>query len=286
MTTDTKVEGATRRGILAGALGGAVLGADAVLAAEPSVDLTTPAGRLRAYILMRGALDDRLVIGFISGRYYGVVDEEIKPLYGVLGVTFARFRPRPEGGYFSVSYEVPYFTDLETGEALDRWRNPYTGEDVAVAQNAYPPAPQIFQPDLTITPTAIPPGMTATDRVVSAFQSKGDVWMTEESFTAFQAPGMPKPFRYGEVVSAHAAAADLLQPGVKRVPCQTSYTSVVSWRPWLKMGNHPGHLVGNGTGGYGLAMDELPAAWHRAAKARRPQVLVDPGGPLKALFEV
>ena len=99
-------------------------------------------------MLMRGALDDRLVMGFISGRYYGVVEEELRPLYGLVGATFARYRPRPDGGYDGATYEIPFFTDLATGEVMERWRNPYTGEEVGVPQSGYPPSAIVIGADL------------------------------------------------------------------------------------------------------------------------------------------
>jgi hypothetical protein len=285
MTHPSEAVGATRRALLAaGALGGVSLAGGLARAAAPAVDLATPAGRLRTYMLMRGALDDRLVIGFISGRYYGVVDDEIRPLYGVVGATFGRYRARPGGGYDGASYEVPFFTDLETGLALERWRNPYTGEDVAVPRSAFPPAALVITPDLEIKVPRSPPGLVASDRVVSSFRSGPDIWMTEETTSAFTLPGAAKPVRYSELVNLHALHTDFQAPGQKRVPCQTTYTSVVSWRPWLKMGDRSGHLLGQGAGGYGVSFDQLPANWHAAAARWRPDVLGNPARALEGLL--
>jgi hypothetical protein len=164
-------DGATRRTILAMTGGMALAGAASTLAlaAGPGASgLETPAGRLRAFMLMRGALDDRLVIGFVSGRYYGVVDDEMKPLYGVVAATFGRYRPRADGGYDGASYEIPFFTDLETGAPLERWLNPYTGETVAVPQTALPPAPIVITADMSVRVPKLPPGVTVEDRVVSS----------------------------------------------------------------------------------------------------------------------
>ena len=59
--------------------------------APPARSLLSEA--LRRFIKMSGALDDRLVIGFVSGRYNGVVDSELTPLFGVFAATFSRYRP-------------------------------------------------------------------------------------------------------------------------------------------------------------------------------------------------
>jgi hypothetical protein len=81
-----------------------------------------------------------------------------------------------------------------------------------------------------------------------------------------------------------ARLSDLQAPDAKRVPCLTGYTSVVSWRPWLKMGDRPGHLMGQGAGRYGVSLESLPANWHAATAALRPDVLRDPSGPLRGLL--
>ncbi len=277
---------ATRRSLLAvGGAGALALAAVSARAAPKLLDLATAAGRLRAFMQMRGALDGRLVMGFISGRYYGVVDDEIRPLYGVVGATFARYRARADGGYDGASYEVPFFTDLDSGAVLDRWRNPYTGEVVTAPQTALPPAGLVIQPDLQIVLAKSPPGLVSANRVISTLQSDPDVWMTEQTTGAFTPPGAPRPIRYSEVVTLHALRPDFRSPDVGRVPCQTSYTSVVSWRPWLNMGARPGHLMGTGTGRYGVALNSLPETWSRGAASRRPDVLKNPGLPLAGLLQ-
>ena len=195
-------------------------------------------------------------------------------------------RPRADGGYNGATYEIPFFTDLETGEALDKYHNPYTGETVDVVNSGYPPS--AFTVTVTEAPEIVSakpfPGLVVRDKVIAVQTSGEDVWITEETTSALTIPGAPKPVRYSEVSSLHARQADLLKPGAKSAPCQTAYTSVVSWRPWLKMADHPGHLMGNGVGRYGMKLEELPENWRAAAMRRHPEVLQDPAAPLALLF--
>jgi hypothetical protein len=124
-----------------GGSGLAMLGAGAQAATKaprvPSFD--TPAARFRAYMMMRGALDERLVIGYLSGSYFGVVGAEMTPLWDVIGVTFARYRKRPDGGYDGVTGEIAHFLDPVTGEAPGRFLNPYTGQWNADPHTNMPP---------------------------------------------------------------------------------------------------------------------------------------------------
>jgi hypothetical protein len=278
--------GLKRRDVLMFSASAICLGGPAfATSAATAIDLVDPAKRLRAYMLMRGALDDRLVIGCLIGRYYGVVDDEIVPFFGLVSATFARYRPTADGGFEGATYEVPFFTDIETGEALDRLANPYTGETVSVSQAAFPPARIAIARDLSFAMPATPPRLAYQHHVLPALQSGGDVWMVEETISAIAIPNKPKPMRYAEIVTLHARSSDLQMPGARRVPCETNYESVSSWRPWLKMSDHPGHLNGTGAGRYGVPMEELPANWLEAAAVLRPDVLKDPGAPLDALLK-
>lgn len=273
----------TRRDMLAlTAAGGALLASGGAVARTSTNVPTTPDEWLRAYMLMRGALDERLVIGFISGRYYGVVDGESRALYGVIGATFSRYRRRPDGAYDGISKEIPYFYDLATGKVIDTFRNPYTNEDVAVEHGGYPPARIIIGRDLKLSVPTPMPGLTLEDDIVGREILGDDVFLTEQTVSAFQAPGMTKPVRYSDVVTIHASLADLQRPGVSRVRAQNSYVSTVSWRPWLKMGDRPGHLTGVGYGGYGASVNDLPKTWRDAVAVRHPEVLKDPASALPA----
>ncbi|TRW14454.1 DUF1838 family protein [Glacieibacterium frigidum] len=264
-----------------GAIG--LIGAAASLAATRAPAATGEADRLRTYMRMRGALDDRLVIGWIDGRYSGIVDGEPTPLYGVVAATFARHRARPGGGFEAVTWELAFFTDLATGKVLSDFRNPYTGETVTVPAGGQPAAKIAFLPDLSLKIMREMPGFAFDHQVLPFVTSGDDLWITEVTRTAAQIPGQPRPFRYNETTILHARRSDLAGPA-KRVPCQTTFNGVVSWRPWLMMGDRPGHLLGVGAGVYGAKLEALPPAWLAATRERRPELFKDPAAVLEPLW--
>lgn len=270
----------------------ALAGAAAAVAAGPangkqrsSLDLAKPEDRFRAYMLMRGALDERLVIGFISGRYFGVVDGDMMPLYGVVGVTFTKYRRRGDGGYDAVTAEQAYFTDLESGEWISRYQNPYTGETVDVPTTDSKPARLVFRPDLSMHLAEERPGLQFSDRLFPMSERAGVVSIAQQTRTTAAFPGMAKPFRYSELVELRARRNTLEAPGVISAGCETIYTSVVNWRPWLKMGDRPGHLLGTGVGAYGATIATLPANWVAATRKHRPALLTDPDSAIAAIWQ-
>jgi hypothetical protein len=225
---------------------------------------------------MRGALTDRVVNGYVSGRYYGVVGDEVTPLYGVVAATFSRYRQRADGAYEFVSVEQAYFTDLDNKAVLDTYANPYTSETVTVPATQGAPSKLVVGLDLKVRPVGLLPGVELDQRVLPPQVIGGDVWFTEESFASARIPGRDKPIHYTETVTMQATTQALASSHGDRVPAHSIFNSVVSWRPWLKMGDRPGHLLGVGRGAFDVPVSDLPPAWLEATRRLRPQLLTAP----------
>lgn len=270
-----------RRGVI-GAIGGglALAAAPGQVVGAATRSLPTRVSRAQAFMLMRGALDDQLVIGCLNGRYWGCVNGAMTPLFDVVSATFSRYRRRADGGYRSVSIEQAYFVDSRTGAWLQNFSNPYTGKTVAVPTGGFPPTSLVFTPDLEMQVAKPPPGMVLTHSVSPITVQGDDVMLTE--VTSFGMPG--KPTFYHGIVGLHGRLSEIGRRGVKRVRCETSYTSVSRWPSWLEMGDRPGQIVATGQGGYGVTMAGLPAAWVAAAQRHRPELLIDPGKLLEPLW--
>jgi hypothetical protein len=277
---------AFRRDILAAAIGAAAIGCVRGHAEPKSEKAVSGIGqnRLRTFMLMRGALDSQLVIGCSTGAYYGIVNGEVTPHFGFVSATFARYRPAAGGGYEGATYEVPYFTDLDTGEALHSWKNPVTGEVVPVPQPHMPPARIRFTPDLAMQLPDGPPGLSMKHSVAPASVIGDDVWLLERTFVTMTIPHVPLPVHFSEFVTLHARRSDLENPRATRVPTLTYYQGVGGWRAWQKMGDRPGSLSGSGYGRYGVKMQDLPPAWLRITQQLRPEVLRDPSAALAPLL--
>ena len=125
--------GNTRRQVLAGStlgistalFGGPIM---ALAAASDAVDLDAPEHRMTAVMKIYGATDDRVCFGFVQGLFYGLVAQKLTPLYGILAATFNRYVQHSDGTYDGRALEVAYPLDLETGDLLEKFENPYTGE--------------------------------------------------------------------------------------------------------------------------------------------------------------
>ena len=251
--------------------------------ANARVAITSPQDRMRTFMLMRGALDGRLVMHWLQGRYYGLVEGEVTPLFGLLSAQFSRFRPDGEGGYYNVRAEASFITNTDTGEAISEIRNPYTGAMMTAPARNYPPSSPHIRADLTFD-IVQQPGAKLLHEVQGIVTNGGDVWISEISTAKTPVPNA-KPSLYNEMLTYHARAADLQRRSAKRVPCDISITNTVSWRSWMNMGDHPGHLLVVGAGKYVDSIDELPPAWMRAARAAKLPLADDPLAVLAPVWD-
>jgi hypothetical protein len=277
-----------RRSILSGLALGATapafaLAATAGAAAKPAAtrppDLADPKARLDALVRMRGALDQRLVISFLEGVYYGVMEARIRPLYGLSAGLFRQYRARPEGGYDYANFELVYVTDLDTGELLTEFRNPFSG------RTGKPPQTRLGPTRLTITPgleverpgaPPHPPSATSFHRFRAPRVVGDDVWIVEES--AVQAPP-PLNFAFNEVLTYRASLEALSDPKRAHVPTDVQFTPVIGWRPWQGMEGFdgpPSHVMGVCAGKVVTRLDELPNRYQEWTARFHPDVVADP----------
>ena len=227
----------------------------AARAATPS--RTPPSENLKRFVKMRGALDGRLVIGFLSGQYNGVMDGESTPMFGLFAATFSRYRPKGDG-YEVIGFEQAYFTDLANGAVLHQWKNPYTGEIVEVPVTSSTPARTFITPDLRFRTADKLPANVKLDMGASSPEIIGDDIFFVERLYASRAPeGRAPRFGYNENTTLRAKLSDVDRADTATAPCQTSFDAIVSWRPWLKMGDRPGCMSAFGHGGYGVTMDSF-----------------------------
>jgi len=274
----------TRRRLLQG-LGLGLAGAATGLTLADTGPALPSDERLRRFLMMRGALDERLVVGEVDAQFHAVIDGQTVPLCGLLAVTFTRWQPQSDGAWLSASFEHVFYTDIASGAVLTQWRNPVTGRSVPVPPYSSKPGVRRLKPDLSFELTQpLPPGATMEDRVNAAYEDRGEQVFVERVQAVLPRPGQPLPYAYGELVTLRAPLAALRDPKARQVRTHNSFSSVSGWRPWMQMGDQPGHVLGHGSGNYGLSIDEVSPLWLAAARAGGLDWLADPAGRLVPLL--
>lgn len=273
----------SRRSVMAGLAATTI--ASNLQAKGPAFDSTSPQGRFHVFALMRAALDEQLCTSWMKAQYFAVVEDKMEPLFGVVSAVFARYRRHASGGLEAVSAEIAWFTDNETGKVLDEYRNPWTGRTVKVPEGGLSPSRYFIGDDLSLKLGRTVPGMEMVHEVQPIEARGDDVWMNERMRSSVTIPGKPRPFRYSESNTIRADRKAVTAKGATRVTSDVGFTNVCSWRPWLEMADHPGHMTASGMGKQNTTLQTLPPAWVDATNARRPGFLDDPAKILAPLWE-
>ena len=288
-----------RRSVLAGALGAPFLAGIAPGAqADGYSGLTdldlSDEEMLHYFIKLRCSLDDRVTMGWVDAVNYAFIDGVTHPMYRLLSTTIRQVRKVNAGLYKSVSLEVAMYMDIETGELLDKLTVPVTGNMVDVPLYRAGPSHMDMTvraeetTDFTMNQETVDgdsffaTGQAESQRFMSLPQRRGDDFYIRQDISArVFPPGETAPsFFYREWTINQGSWKALADPSVVSAPVDVAYIANTAFRPWMQMGDTPGHTVQNGRGGKAESPDELPVELHRLVKLHHPDLIEDPRGVL------
>jgi hypothetical protein len=126
-----------RRQVLAGGMAAALLPAgraETPLYSNPvtALDFTQPEDNLYAWAKTWSTLGDQPTYGGHSGIFYAVIGDKEIPVAGYVGFGINQSRFTDDGTLEIRAKDATFYTDLETGDLLETWDNPWTGERVDV----------------------------------------------------------------------------------------------------------------------------------------------------------
>jgi hypothetical protein len=233
--------------MLAGALGTAAPASAQTL--DPSVpqDAVEIAKRMQCGV----SADEPAVFhwsGNIYGRAPGVRD---KLLFKGEGMNIRRCveveDPERGKGWRLISREIMLMLDPRTGEVLNRWENPYTGETVEVMHIHNDPVNQ---------PASFPVRRDGSPYTLSSLRIEGDY-----VFMPFEAPLFyPNPlageyqqyvgneYHAMEIFDFAAEKDELFDASQPTAYPMISWVRISPWAPWMEMGGRPGQMVFNAMG--------------------------------------
>lgn len=244
------------------------------------LDLAQPADALQACRKLVGSLvDGRPVIYTWEGRLWGRVPwERDRLLLAVQGLSVRAcgdvLDPGGQPGYRLVSREVMLYLDPSSGAVLERWPNPWTGEEVEVLPVANDP--------VNLPMSALLRGGAPTFRFPGVLRS-GRAWLSLEVPLHYPSPlgGAFQRFVGGhyhafEAFTFFADADDLLRRGHDLEHVSFSWTRVSPWLPWMAMGDRPGDVLVHAAGVRVERWEDIPQPLRGVVEARFPAFRTPP----------
>jgi len=194
--------------------------------------------------------------GWIKGKAYGVrPNEKVRPLFGVEGFSFVRVKKLEDGSYRRMLREIVFYRNLETGEIMKEWDNPYTNERVKVVPIANDPfnfTISEFQPEAPSygglqksEPKKIP--------FLQDWEYGPNGTMILHTGIDMQYPNALQPDKWVREssgvmnrVSEHFIYAvkkeDVENPYLTHIPHIGAWSRITPWLPWMLMGQAEGHI--------------------------------------------
>jgi hypothetical protein len=248
-------------------------------------DLSDPDQLLTAFMRLSGSLDDRLIIWWMSGRRYGVVGASAQLMYGMEVGMFHRFFRQADGSFKVAMFELTYYTDSDTGQLLKTYQNPYTKEENTVAHVRL--GPELRRQ--TASGIARP-----ANRMVREFASTlgpatirdNNVWIPidVEATIRFPKPQAPEII-LNHYTTVHGKLSEATDPDKVSVPANLTFQNILKWEPWMRMGDHPGHMMSRAAGLKLESLDELPDNYLAMAEQVHPKLIADPIATLEKLTQ-
>lgn len=272
--------GAAATGGVAAATSGvaaAAVASTAIASAPAGAAQTTPDPRM-LYRKLHLRTDDGLLFWWLQGPKIGQVGTTLTPLYTSSIGTLQRVRHREDGGFDVTQLELIILCDLQTGEPLEQWRNPYTNESIPIRFSPVGPTVVRYRPDNSrVLPTEIGgTPLQATAIMHPPLIVGDDVFQRDESVARVFTPGRATPFEVNDIAVYHGSLANLVNPAVTVGEATVFFAEVTGWQRWMNMGDRPGNLTSRLTGRKVRRYDDLPPRWREHLAAVAPKIAADP----------
>jgi hypothetical protein len=200
--------------------------------------------------------------GSAYSRRQGERDQKLFDVEGMNIRACSSIRDRERGdGYALVSRELLLYKDVETGEVLATWDNPWTGETVDVLQVANDP----------VNFEAYETGRDGKPAEWTGEMGADGTWWYRSTFPLWYPNPLGGPFQAEVGATYHATEMfnffgrtdDLLDPDTTTAKVTVGWARMSDWLPWMKMNGREGviyfHTAGRKLGGFDELSDTMKA---------------------------
>ena len=258
----------------------ALLASSSAFAAKP-LDLATPEGGIEAFRKVQCSTVDKqpVVYYWVGETFSRVPGEPDKRLFRFEGMNVRQcvtvVDPVRGKGFRQVSREVLFYQDPVTGQILDEWKNPWTGETVKVLHIANDP--------VNFRAPVFPKGADGKP-YKSDIQVMGDHWWGTTTVPLFYKNPLAGDYQdyvggtyhATEMFNFFGSVSNLTNPKTTSADVSVAWSRLSDWLPWMKMRGRAGELYFNGAGVKLESVSALPAGMRSAIEARFPAFLEPP----------
>lgn len=217
-----------------------------------------------SWVKARTSTDGRQSFIVWKGSIYAFEPGKPKQhLFQIVGMSVARCLANSDGSWQFTSRELNFYLDPSSGEKLDSWENPWTGEVLPVAHVANNPVQRRFKNSV---PAIVAGDMTTF--VVDVFPLYPNPLASDARLSVYS----PQPiYEAAEMFKLTVPTAELQDPEITSVSqMMLNWHRIGPWLPWMKMSDRPGNLVYSAWGGKVAGFRDLPQLLQDEINTRLP----------------
>jgi hypothetical protein len=212
--------------------------------------------------------------------YSRIPGEKDRHIFDVVGINTRQCErhkdPVRGEGYRSVSREIMVYLDPATGEIIDQWKNPWTGETVEVIHVANDPV-NMRAPSFARDATGKPARVTLRQYGDLLVSSREVPLFYENPLAGAYQDYIGGKYHAMEIFNTFYSAADFLAPKGPRIsPSRLAWQRVSGLLPWMRMGDRPGVMIFNATGFSTFDRAQISPKLMQILQTRYPEYLTPP----------
>ena len=212
--------------------------------------------------------------------YSRIPGEKDRHIFDVVGINTRQCErhkdPVRGEGYRSVSREIMVYLDPATGEIIDKWKNPWTGETVEVIHVANDPV-NMRAPSFARDADGKPARVTLRQYGDLLVSSREVPLFYENPLAGAYQDYIGGKYHAMEIFNTFYTAADFTAPKGPRIgPSRISWQRISGLLPWMRMGDRPGVMIFNATGFSTFDRAQISPKLMQILQTRYPEYLTPP----------
>ena len=225
-------------------------------------DLSLPLNNVLSLLRMRASLGnvDQTPWHYNGTLYAQKNSDQPIPMIRIEGMESYRVIVLEDGTYEIIGNMLTFFRDLETGEYIDEFKNPITGEINKIKPNTRRASigRGMNVSSMGVRPTPFIDRMPDKPLLIDWNFGPEMVWMQDQ--TSYP-PGLTEPRL--QRMTMFAPLDEFTNPDVLSLSSSFTATVLMPWLPWMNMDDYEGHTLWHASGVKLKSIEELPADYYQ-----------------------
>ena len=234
-------------------------------------DLSLPVNNLLNLMRMQSTLgnEDQVPWHYNGTLYFQKGSEQPIPMVKIEGMESYKVIPQDDGSYEILGNMLTFFRDVDSGEMIRDYRNPYTGKVNKVSPNIRRASLGRGMNISTMgsRPTSFIEQMPDKPLILDWTFGPKTVWMHNQ--TSYP-PGLSSP--RVQRMTMFAPLDEFLDQDNLSLSTMFTATVLMPWLPWMDMDDVEGHTLWHASGVKLDSINQLPEEYSKRMMAEHPEL--------------